>query len=1855
MNKRKSKRNKRQEEDCDQEMNELLDITTLKKSKSTKKAHFTRCKNRLMDLLASGNADLVSVAEFKQTLTKLNEEIIEILTELEKKYEKVKNARKQDEIIDEMEKLDEEFNKIIDMANEVILEERSVRSVSSRSNATKTRIGKTREQLVQEKKMELKERYEKEKEELKKRMEAEMEQLSIREDRIEDKTSIDIDRWLNDGKTVQNDSAVKTTEVTQKIGNDMWKQLKRVAIPVFNGDKKMYETWKSAFTACVDQAPATAEYKLLQLRQYLTGEALKCIEGLGHSKYAYESAKERLERKFGGTRRKVLKYIDDLDNFRPIREDQPRDVERFADVLDIAVANLKEANRTEELGDGVFYHKLQKKLPEKMLSRYKRWVHEQNWNEDVETLRKFIIEEAEFQVAAAETLNGLSKNVGNGTKPRNPANSYFGGQNKKEKRNKDHCVVCKDKHRVWECVKFRSYDVDKRWEIAKMNNLCYRCLAGSHLAKDCRNSRICGINGCVKTHNRLLHEQEKEKFLSAENKTEENVEKIHEGEIHTSHTASIRENMQQQKWFISLRTVPVILKHGAKKIVVNALLDDGSTKSYINRDVASELGLQGENQQVTIGVLNGQTEIVNTKSVQVRLESIDGKVTTDIEAFTVKRVTGNLKPINWAVMKKKWDYLKDIQFPNVGPRAIVDILIGVDYAELHSAKEEVRRSPHEPIARRTPLGWTCIGGTNGSNTSHFTVTKGRDTELEDVNNTIKKLWQLEGEDEFDQKGMTSIEDATAMKIVEESMKYSDGMYELKLPWRDNRKLENNYTMALNRLQNTEKKLLKDRELGEKYGTIIDDYLKKGYIEKVENIDINGDECWYLPHFPVIRPDKETTKVRIVFDGAAKFNGQSINDAIYQGPKLQQDLIKVLLRFRKFPVALVCDIAEMYLQIGIHPEDRKYQRILWRNLDQSATPKVYQFKRMVFGINSSPFQAQFVLQEHARRNIESYQIAAEAFLESTYMDDTMDSKETDEEGKELYRQLSTLSNSANMYARKWLSNSTEVLKNIPESDRANKIDLDAGELPSIKTLGIVWNPKEDLFTYHAKEQVQDEQNTKRSLLRSMATLFDPLGFLSPFIIRVKVIMQELWTHGLDWDDPLPEQYNKKVKNWFGELVDLQEIKVQRCLQSNAKVKSRSLHVFTDASSEAYGAVAYQRCIYENGQVSSSFVMSKSRVSPLKAISIPRLELLGAVLGLRLAEKINNSLQMNLKDTTFWSDSMNVLWWIRNQSRKLKPFVANRIGLIQSITSPDQWRYVPTKINPADLPTRGSALKELENNVIWWNGPRFLQGSMDEWPANKFEKTEEAAIEVKQSTTTMLTIVSMPKVRDIDIKRYSSWKRLVSVIGWVKRFAYNCREKVESRSKGGLKADEIEDSQKMLIIGAQLESFPTEYECRKKNRPIAASSRLASLVPLLDEDGILRSSSRLQNADYLPYDVKYPIILPRDHHITKLIVKQYHEDSKHVIGTNHLLSQLSQKYWILRGREVIRQVESECSTCKRMKAKASEQIMAPLPKMRLKMPLVAFSRTGIDYAGPFTTIQGRGRKRTKRYLCLFTCLISRAVHLEIAYSMDTDSFLNAFYRMANRRGLPQEVLTDNGTNFVGGNNELKELVNSLDTEKIQNDTAHKGIRWHFNAPLGPHLGGVFETMIKSAKRAINKILGNADVTDEELHSAFTGAENLLNSRPLTYQSANEKDDIPLTPNHFLFGRAGEQFSPGSDVEPFSPKKRWRRVQELVRHFWKRWMQEWLPTLNRRNKWTREKEDIEAGDIVIVISPDTPKGEWPMGRVIEVYPGKDRHVRVAKVQVGGKQYIRPISRLCRLEVGTFDEPQSIKEGENGRKKMT
>ena len=629
-----------------------------------------------------------------------------------------------------------------------------------------------------------------------------------------------------------------------------------------------------------------------------------------------------------------------------------------------------------------------------------------------------------------------------------------------------------------------------------------------------------------------------------------------------------------------------------------------------------------------------------------------------------------------------------------------------------------------------------------------------------------------------------------------------------------------------------------------------------------------------------------------------------------------------------------------------------------------------------------------------------------------------------------------------------------------------------------------------------------------------------------------------------------------------------------------------------------------------------------------MTIPRLELMGAVLSTRVAQNIRKVITVD--STTFWTDSENVWYWVRNQSREFKPFVANRIGEIQRTTSPEQWRHVPGTVNPADLPTRGLSALALAESEVWMEGPAFLKDDRSTWPAtppprDNTKKTEHC----ERRTPTRAHMTRSCAAVIIDPKKFSSLKRLVHVTGWVQRFLTNCRLPVSSRRKDRiLLPTEISRAETFWIKQTQAQVFPGGEN----------EGSLTRLNPKYDDDGLLRMDGRLRFADELPYGTRHPILLPKDHPVTRLVVFDAHERLGLGAGVEQVLTELRSHFWIVKGRRMVRNVTETCAECqRRFTKKIGNQMMAPLPRSRLQSSLKAFEKVGVDYGGPFLIKQGRGRTRAKRYLCLFTCLTTRAVHLEMSYSLDTDSFINAFTRMTSRRGTPTYVISDNGTNFVGAERELRKLVEALDADRIMQETSkYHPIDWKFNPPCAPHFGGVFEALIKSAKKAIKAILGDADVTDEELHTAICGAEPLLNSRPITYVSSDPNDLSPLTPSHFLVGEIGGPFAPEvlDHEQTYNPRKRWHRVQQLLGQFWKRWRQEFLPSLNVRKKWFHARHSLKAGDVVLIVEPNASRGEWPLGRVIEAYPGDDGLVRVVKVKTKNKEYLRPVHRLCPLE---------------------
>jgi len=1439
---------------------------------------------------------------------------------------------------------------------------------------------------------------------------------------------------------------------------------RKLSIPTFSGNVKEYESWRAAFKHCIEQASASKEEKLLHLRNYLSGSALKLIESLGYGESAFDKALQRLESRFGGARRLYLSVLEDIDNFRAVKEESVGEIEKFAEMIENVVVRLKEINKEPELQDGVLLQTLLKKLPAKMLLKYEKWIRNQSEERSIEKLHEWIQEEASLRRGVQETLFGVSP-------PRriDKVASYVTHGNNSESRSRQEswrkCVKCLKDHSLDKCGDFQELTVAARCDIVKKENLCFNCLRGNHQVKDCRFMRSCGQ--CGKRHHLLLHYDKRESFGR-------NVDSAIDGEtsLVTSETGNTCGNRH-----VALRTVPVIVKQDKKILVINALLDDASSSTYISEKVVKELGLDGRDENLSVGVIGGVKRRLNVKEVNFELNSMNGKVKKRIRALAVRSIVGNMTSLNWRKLAPNWDHLKDVPFPRFEAKGSVDMLIGANYPELHSSIEEVRGNEGEPIARLTPLGWSCIGivpsylGNQNREKTLWTYC------IRNLDEEVKRFWELE--EPWQKKEWTPNDQEVWQRSVA-SMCWNEGRYQVSLPWKvGTSEPEGNLDMAKRRLESLMRRFAKDEELKLEYHRIIEDYNKKGYIRKL-NSEEELETGWWVPHFPVIRRDKETTKVRIVFDAAAMSRGMSLNDWMETGPKLQRDIVDVLLRFRKHKIALVSDVTEMYLQVKVKPEDRRYLRFLWYENGNIVT---YEMERIMFGLNAAPFLAQLVVQEGSQKMIEDYPRAVETIQNSTYMDDSLDSVQTDEMAIKLKDQLEKVWKSLGMTTGKWLTNSQKVMEDIPVDQRSDRLDLDDKEKLSIKTLGICWNPADDKFSITSTVN-ENLSITKRNFLSVLARVFDPLGLICPFVIRAKMIIQEICIEGSDWDAQIPDDIQSKALQWLKECKSLMAVRIPRCLIHDNE-DNWQLHCFVDASEKAYGAVVYLREKVES-EVRVVMVMAKSKVTPIKVMSVPRLELLAAVIGVRLIKKVIRVLPADQKQIYYWTDSQDVLHWINNRSKNLKTFVATRVSEIQESTVTNQWRYIQSKFNSADLLSRGVKMDDSGTWESWLSGSSILYQAEEEWEPwrgpfpNSVSKEEKTCRSLLTVDFGVERVDSRVNHNRYEPENYSSWLRLLRVRAWVLRFILNCRKENLQRDQGDLSKSELDECELRIFKEEQEKYYQKEMECLRRSGAVNEDSSLIDMNPKIDESGLLRADSRIINAEFLDWETRYPIILHKDSWVTWLLIGEYHKQNRHYGGVEYCLSGINERFWIKGARGVIRRFMLECLYCRRKNAKGENQIMAPLPSFRVVEPERPFENVAVDYAGPVKIKVGRGKVRDKRYICVFSCLQTRAVHLEVAQNLETDAFVRVLIRMIGRRGKPSLIVSDNGSNFVGVLKTLKDVV-----EKSYRDGCSKGnsgIRWVFNPPGTPHFNGVCEAMVKLVKRALGHILKDADITDE-----------------------------------------------------------------------------------------------------------------------------------------------------------------------------
>ena len=1034
---------------------------------------------------------------------------------------------------------------------------------------------------------------------------------------------------------------------------------------------------------------------------------------------------------------------------------------------------------------------------------------------------------------------------------------------------------------------------------------------------------------------------------------------------------------------------------------------------------------------------------------------------------------------------------------------------------------------------------------------------------------------------------------------------------------------------------------------------MNDILNKGLAEKVPDQELSNKNVWYIPHHGVYNPRKPE-KIRVVFDCSAKFAGESLNDNLMTGPDLTNNLVGVLLRFRQENVAFSCDVEEMFYQFFVNPDHRDFLRFLWfdRESDQISE---FRMKVHLFGASSSPACANFGLKQAANDNESACGQRAASFIRNEfYVDDGLTSTESIDEAKDVIHASQEICKNAGLKLHKFASNKSEVLENIDSDHVAKDLQKRNFQLlnpPIEKVLGVGWCLDSDTFRF--KVQLENKPITRRGILSTVSSVFDPLGLLAPVILPGKQILQELCRENVGWDSEIPETAQIEWEKWKKDLISLEQIKISRCYKPEnfGSIKEVQMHHFSDASTKGYGQCSYIRLVNEEKQVHCSLIMGKSRVTPLKHVSIPRLELTAAVTSVRVGSMLSK--ELNYKDVQhfYWTDSKVVLGYVSNDTKRFQVYVANRVQEIRNKSNRNQWNYVKTKDNPADIASRGVSPKELAKNYTWFNGPEFLWKEDIDKSLNHSQTFEldpddpevkKCQVHLTQGSDSQRSELLQKKDFIFDLNRFSSWIKTKRVLALCLKFIHKLKlkkSKVQLQTNDKITVTDLAEAESMIIRFVQHASFKEEKVILKDNvsgkqksqASIKKTSALHGLDPFIDSEGIIRVGGRLRYSgdDFL---VKHPIILPKVHHITSLIVQHFHTLGSHQGRgiTSNLVR--SNGFWVIGLRSVSASLIHKCVTCRKNRSLPMDQKMADLPDIRSEES-APFTCCGVDIFGPFTVREGR--KDIKRYGVLFTCLASRAVHLDIASSLSTDAFINALRRFCAIRGPIRQLYSDRGTNFVGSDNEL----HKLNQDRIQNYLVSRNcdyIEWKFNIPDSSHKGGVWERQIRTVRSILSQMLNQlGDQLDEDsLRTFIHETMYIINSRPLSIENMYDPDfPEPITPNHILTMKSNILLQPPGNFvrEDMYSRKRWRRVQYLLNVFWTRWKSEYLQNLQERKKWTKEKPNLMTGDIVMLKEEDSPRNKWPLGRVISAPVSDDGLVRHDKIKcANGHTYERSVQKL-------------------------
>ncbi|KAG7307359.1 hypothetical protein JYU34_007543 [Plutella xylostella] len=1175
-------------------------------------------------------------------------------------------------------------------------------------------------------------------------------------------------------------------DLKKTINTKMWsashrdKSTPQMDIPVFNGNYHHWTSFKDLFDEAIHRNPSLSQAQNMQfLKNKVTGEAERLIHHLPISSDNYEVCWEILNHRFNNKRLIFTSHINTLLSIHNMQQQAAGSIKKLHDVCKETLYAIKNLGVDITSWDPILVHLLAQKLDGDSFAEYLESVKNprelpvlQEFLEYLET--KFTTLEASrrkqdplnLKVAIQNQPDTYQKRYSNNNNQNNYNSTYNKTYNSKPNMKSMpvtraiNCVVCNSAHGLWSCNAFLQMNNEQKLDVLNKHNLCNNCFV-NHFNKPCQSTKTC--RKCSGAHNTLMHEP-----ITTTRPTS-SMKPAYKPSTRDNKNSSINVSWNDMSEILLATAMIDLTGKDGIKHRMRALVDQGSQVSLISEKAAQTLGLKRSQCKGKIfGV--GEKENNCKGMLNVVIQSIHSSYTTSVNVIIMNNLIKSLPTSTFS--KPSWPHIQDIKLadPSFFVSQPVDLLLGADvYSKIMLGSILRGENEDQPIAQQTKLGWLLCGSLQ---TFQCNVV------LHEIDD-LKRFWEIE--DIANSEIEMSSEDHECMEYFRTTTKRrEDGRFEVRIPFKSElkEKLGDTKPAATAQFRNLEGKLAKNVPLKNEYQKCMKEYIDLNHMipAKMTNTHEN-----YLPHHAVIRAEATTSKVRVVFNASQKSSsGLSLNDVMHKGPNLQQDLQHLIMKWRQYQYAYTADIEKMYRQIMIHSEDQSYQKILWRDSDNQPL-RIYQLTTLTFGFKVAPYIAMQCLKRLAEEEKEQYPDAARALDQDFYMDDYCGGSHTIPKANQLRRDLVELLAKSGFNLRKWTANDPRILENSQTTTNQEEETFEFKvQADSTKTLGLGWKPTIDKFYFKSTIEMTTKPPTKRSLLSDISKLFDPLGWLTPISINMKILFQTVWLSALDWSDTLPEDIATKWTSLRQDIQLINIIEVNRWLGTTKNNQKVELHGFSDASNKAYSAVIYCKVTTDN-QTTITLAAAKARLAPLnKTCSTPRLELMGAKLLSELMEKVQSSLTNYALEKYCWVDSTAVLGWIQGEPGRWKPFVSNRVKAITEAIPSSCWRYVNTSENPADCASRGLTNQQLQVHGLWWQGPSWL-------PSYKKENTsetiiydttlEQKPIPLKQVNTVTCQNQSDDTINTIInrlLERYSDINKLTRIFAWILR--------IPSKTKG-----------------------------------------------------------------------------------------------------------------------------------------------------------------------------------------------------------------------------------------------------------------------------------------------------------------------------------------------------------------------------------------------------------------------------------------------------------------------------------------